>query len=110
MTQRTRWGVRAQVATVVACLLLPSPALAQPTNPPEAPPPRTVDVIVDLLILRPLALVVLPVGDAAFIPAALLTGPGALIAPEGKQNFQAALDLFVTGPASYVFLRPLGDI
>jgi hypothetical protein len=110
MTQRTRWGVRAQVAAVVACLLLPGGALAQPTDPPEAPPPRTVDVIVDLLILRPLALVVLPVGVAAFIPAALLTGPGALFAPEGEQNLQTALELFVTGPASYVFLRRPGDI
>jgi hypothetical protein len=109
MTQRTKWRVRAQVATVAACLLLPAGALAQSQDPIEAPGPPTANVIFDLVILRPLSLCVLPVGVAAFIPAALMSGPAALFTPDGKQDFQAALELFVTGPAGYVFTRPLGD-
>jgi len=109
MTQRSRWRVCAQVATVVACLLLPIGARAQSADPTEAPRPHTANVIFDLLILRPLSLCALPVGVAAFIPAALLTGPQALITPDGKQEFQSALELFVTGPASFVFTRPLGE-
>jgi len=57
----------------------------------------------DVLIVRPLGLVVVPVGVAAFIPAALLT------APNGKDSLKEALDYFVTSPVNYVFRRPLGD-
>ena len=107
---RTRWGARALIATMAACLLLPAGAFAQAANPAETPSPSTMNVILDLLILRPLGLIVLPVGVAAFIPAALMTGPAALVSDGGKENFQSALKLFVTGPASYVFQRPLGDV
>ena len=70
----------------------------------EAPAPSTTAKVLDVLILRPLGLVVVPVGVAAFIPAALLT------APNGMDSVKTALELFVTGPANYVFQRPLGEI
>ena len=115
MRKRTRSSLRAVAATLVAGFLAASGAEAQPpaeapTQPlaqapellePSAPNPAA--AVFDVLVVRPLGLVVLPVGVAAFIPAALLT------APNGKESLLTALDLFVTGPANYVFQRPLGE-
>lgn len=104
MWKRTRQGLRAAIVTVVAGLLMPAAARAQTPNPIEAPQPSTTAKVLDALILRPLGFLVLPVGVAAFIPCALLA------APSGMENVRAALELFVTSPASYVFTRPLGDV
>lgn len=76
-----------------------TPALA-PIEPPKAS--RGAEIF-DVLVVRPLGLAVLPVGVAAFIPTALLT------APNGRDSVEAALELFVTEPANYVFQRPLGE-
>jgi hypothetical protein len=75
--------------------LAPEQVEAEPLNPAAA--------AFDVLIVRPFGLVVVPVGVAAFIPAALLT------APNGLDSLQSALDYFVIGPVNYVFRRPLGD-
>jgi len=136
MTKRTRSSLRAALVTLVAGFVLPASAEPQgetqtqpgtqtepgtqnetqnetQTQEPleaasqeslEAPAPSTTAKVLDVLILRPLGLVVVPVGVAAFIPAALLT------APNGMDSVKTALELFVTGPANYVFQRPLGEI
>ncbi|HEY8153577.1 MAG TPA: hypothetical protein VII72_05555 [Myxococcota bacterium] len=104
MKKRTRSGLRAVLATLVACLWMPAGARAQAQIPIEAPRPPIWAMVLDVVILRPLGLAVLPVGVAAFIPAALLTAPG------GLDKVQEALELFVTAPANYVFQRPLGEV
>lgn len=126
MTKRTKSSLRAAVVTLVAGCVLPAGAQSQsatrtatePATPPppptptqtqspvspEEPEPSTTARVLDALILRPLGLLVLPVGVAAFIPAALLT------APDGMDSVQTAFELFVTTPANYVFQRKLGDI
>ena len=104
MRKRTRSSVRAVVVTLVAGLLMPPSARAEAQEALEPPSPNPAVVAFDILIVRPLTLVVVPIGVAAFIPAALLT------APNGKDSVQQALELFVTGPAYYVFQRPLGEI
>jgi hypothetical protein len=70
----------------------------------ESPRPNTGAMVFDVLVARPLGLVVLTVGAAAFIPAALIAAPG------GMDSVKEALQLFVTGPVDYVFQRPLGEI
>ena len=132
MTKRTSSSLRAAVVTLVAGFVLPASAepqtetqtepetQAEPQTQSEtqtqepleaasqeslgAPAPSTTAKVLDALILRPLGLVVVPVGAAAFIPVALLT------APNGMESVKSALELFVTGPANYVFQRPLGEI
>jgi hypothetical protein len=104
MKKRTRSGLHAAVATWVACLLMPASAGAEDQIPIEAPRPSVWAMVLDAVILRPMGFAVLPVGIAAFIPAALLTAPG------GMDNVKEALELFVTAPAKYVFQRPLGDV
>ena len=123
MRKRVRTSLRAAVVTVLAGFLMPASAQAQVEAQPEAQPeaqveaqaeapaPETVEprgpnpaaAAFDVLIVRPFGLAALPVGVAAFIPAALLT------APNGMDSIRQALDLFVISPANYVFRRPLGE-
>jgi hypothetical protein len=107
MKKRMRPCVRAAIAILM--IGFPMPVGAQANAPAKTPPsvePASVNPAVaafDVMIVRPLGLLVLPVGVAAFIPAALLT------APSGMDTLQEALELFVISPAEYVFTRPLGD-
>jgi hypothetical protein len=116
---RTASSARALVATLIAGCLLPSgasaqapaqgqadPALAGQADEPlpsEAPGVSAGAAAFDVLVLRPLGFVVIPVGVAAFIPAAITT------APNGLDSVQTALEFFVTNPTNYVFKRPLGE-
>ncbi len=96
--------MRAAVVTLIAgVLLMPAAARAEEPKPVETSRTNYPSAVFDLLIVRPLGLVVLPVGVAAFIPAALLT------APNGMERLQEALEHFVTSPAKYVFQRKLGE-
>jgi hypothetical protein len=91
------------MVTLLAGLLLAGNAHAQ-DEPPEAPAGVNPAVAgFDVVILRPLGLAALAVGTVAFIPVAVLT------APDGLDSLQAALEIFVTTPAEWVFKRPLGD-
>jgi hypothetical protein len=110
---KNRAGARIGAATValLAGLLLASGAPAQ-TTPPEAQlqqepiEPTGLNPAVaafDVVVVRPLAATALPIGCALFVPAAILT------APNGLDSMKEALDFFVTGPARYVFTRPLGE-
>ncbi len=107
MRERMKSSVRAAVMTLIAGLLLPANAHA--LAPEEAEPRRPNPIVVgsragfDVVILRPLGLVAMAVGAAAFVPVALLT------APMGREGVEPALKIFVTGPAKDVFRRPLGD-
>lgn len=104
MWKRIGSGLRAAIVTLIAALLIPAAVRAQTPDPIEAPEPSMTAKVLDVLILRPLGLLVIPVGVAAFIPIALIT------APNGLDSVQQALDLFVMGPTNYVFTRPLGDV
>ena len=102
-----RSSVRAAVMTLIAGLLLPANAHAQAQEQVEPPSPNPIaagfKAGFDVVILRPLGLVAMAVGAAAFVPAALLA------APAGRDGIEPALEIFVTEPAKSVFQRPLGD-
>ena len=109
MSERTRSILRAAVVTLFAALLLPVNACAQTAHTQteqaiDSPSPHPAAVGFDVVILRPLALAALVVGAVAFVPVALLT------APNGRDSVEAAMEIFVTGPAHDVFRRPLGDL
>jgi hypothetical protein len=103
MRGRARQSLRAAAATLIAGLLLPGNAYAEEQQPVEAESVNLAAAGFDAVILRPLGLVVLVIGAVAFPSVALLT------AANGKDGLQAALEVFVTGPAQNVFQRPLGD-
>jgi hypothetical protein len=107
MSGRTRSSTRAAIAALIAAFLLPVDVCAAARE--EVEPPRRNPVVAgvaagfDVVILRPLGLVVVATGAAAFVPIALVTAPG------GLDSVETALKIFVTEPGRYVFLRPLGD-
>jgi hypothetical protein len=103
MRERIRANARAAVMVLIAGLLLSANAHAQAPEEIESRSPNPGLIVFDLIVLRPLGLVAVVVGGAAFPPAAGLT------AANGRDGIQAALQLFVIGPAKNVFLRPLGD-
>lgn len=86
---------------LIGVLLLPaSPALAQ--GDPDA---ATVPAIVfDVMVLRPVGLLVTVVGAGLFPVAALLAAPG------GRDAIGEALDHFILAPGKSVFQRPLGEL
>lgn len=59
---------------------------------------------VDVILIRPLAILRTVVGAAAFLPAALLASPG------GRAKVEEVYELFVTNSADYAFRRDLGDL
>jgi len=110
MKRRAGARIGAAMVALLAGLLLASGASAQ--TPPEAQlqqepiEPAGLNPAVaafDVVVVRPLAFAALPIGCAFFVPAAILT------APNGLDSMKEALEFFVTGPARYVFTRPLGE-
>jgi len=101
-TSLREWFGRGLVLlAMIACVSLPSPALA--AEVPEAPSPSTGDMIFDALVLRPTGLVVAMVGMALFVPAALLASPG------GSRPVSEARDYFVRTPTDFLTARPMGE-
>jgi hypothetical protein len=104
MSERARRRLRgAAITAAVAGLLLPGSAYGLPPEPAGREISAQAAAGFDVVILRPLGLAALVIGAASFVPVALISAPG------GKDSFQAALELLVTGPANFVFQRPLGD-
>jgi len=99
--------MRAAIVTLIAALLLPAAALADDLPPLEAPHQNPIVTglvgAFDLVILRPLGLVSVAVGAAAFVPTAFLASP------MGLEGWDGALQHFVVEPGKNVFLRPIGD-
>ena len=85
----------------MAGLLHPAPLWADET---KSLPRRIFDPVFDVLIVRPLGLVVAVVGVSMFPPVAVLSSPG------GLDPLREALDHFVIVPGEYVFTRSLGDL
>ena len=102
MRERARQRLRVAAVTLIAGLLLSGNAYAQEQRV-ESESVNPAAAGFDVVIVRPLGLVTLAVGAVAFVPVALIT------AANGKDSLQAALEIFVTGPAHHVFQRPLGD-
>jgi hypothetical protein len=107
MRRRPKKSARAAILTLIALLLIPAQGLAQTQTPGQdqvpASSPSIFSSAFDVVILRPLGVVVLAVGSAMFVPVAIVTAPG------GKDNLEGALDFFVLGPYNDVFTRPLGE-
>ena len=107
MRERMRASARAAVMTLIAVLLLPASAHAQAPEEVEARSSNLAAVVglatFDVVILRPLGLIVLAVGATASVPVTLVT------APNGWDGIKTALNIFVIGPWKHVFRRPLGD-
>jgi hypothetical protein len=114
VSERTRSILRAAVVTLIASLMLPVGAYAETAQihaqtytraepATQSRSPNIAAAIFDVVIIRPLQLGVLVVGAAAFVPVAAMT------AANGRESFDTALEIFVTGPINDVFQRPLGD-
>ena len=110
MLRRARSSRCILVAILVAALLLPGSALAEPpadTGMTAAEFGKRAAagfaVGFDLLILRPLGFATTAVGAVFFIPAVVLSAAG------GSEVREEAFDLFIYIPAEYTFRRPLGD-
>jgi hypothetical protein len=98
-----RPGTNVLAALLMAWLLLPAHALAQPGAASDASPaPNYAASAFDVVILRPVGLAVAAMGFAFFVPAAIVAAPG------GKDAVQHAWERFVLAPGEYVFTRPLG--
>jgi hypothetical protein len=99
--------LRTATVTLIAGLVLCGTATAgdwkpaEPTFERDSPP--GIAVVVDLYLLRPAGLLRLVAGAAAFVPIALIT------APNGKESVRSALEIFVTEPLEYVFVRKPGE-
>jgi hypothetical protein len=104
MRNPTRTSGRAALATLIACLLVPTSARADELPAAEPEGPGAGAIAFDLLVLRPLGFAVLPVSCAAFLPVALLSAPG------GLDRLEELYQQLVKDPAAYVFQRPLGEI
>ena len=120
MTPRNRFRT---ATALLASLLLAAPALADgeatyedpveevplsKTPPPEAtdeeaPAIYPGDVIMDVILVRPLAFVATAAGAVLFVPAAALGVAG------GKNAIETALDRFILVPWEYAATRPLGE-
>jgi len=107
MRRRPKSSARVAILTLIALLMLPAQGLAQAKKPADdlepQPSPSILASAFDIVILRPFGVVVLAVGSAMFVPAAIVTAPG------GRDNLEGALDFFVLSPYRDVFTRPLGD-
>lgn len=62
------------------------------------------DVVVDAVLIRPVAAITFLAGAALFVPAAMLT------APNGMDSIRDAYDRFVNEPGQYLWGRPLGEL
>ena len=83
----------------LAMLLPPAPVLAQSA---AGTGDRGTDMVLDLLILRPLGLLTTALGSAAFVVSLPFT------LPSGSTG--AAACEMVKEPFAYTFTRPLGDL
>lgn len=112
---KARWTarLRALALAMIAGVLLPTSALAEESKPDataaaeevereQAAGPNPAVMAFDVVVLRPLGLVVMAVGAGAFVPAAILSAPG------GREPVETALQHFVIEPYNAVFVRPLG--
>jgi hypothetical protein len=103
MRKRRNSGRALLVACLIAILTLPAVAQAQRRGISKQELQRGFEAGFDLVILRPLGLVAVAVGVGAFIPAVLIG------APQGRDGFNAARELFIELPVNQTFQRPLGD-
>ena len=103
MRKRARQSLRAAAVTLIAGLLLPGGAYAADPQPVQSNAANAAAAAFDVVILRPMGLVLLTVSTVLFAPVALLTAAG------GKDSLREGLEVFVTSPAENVFQRPLGE-
>jgi hypothetical protein len=108
---------RIAAGLLLAALCVPAPVWAadepaeEVSEGPPAPveahwydrPLQQLDIVVDLLVIRPCALVTAATGAALFVPAVILS------APNGKDSMTEAYDRFVREPGEYFASRPLGE-
>jgi hypothetical protein len=93
MTDRARRWVS---GCVIALTMAPSPLLAQTASPSGS------DMFVDLVVTRPLGLLGVVAGSAAFVVALPFTIPSGSV--------DRAAEELVKKPFRYTFKRPLGEL
>lgn len=91
-----RIGLRRTVCALAAALAL----VCQPSPAQQVLEPDGADMMVDVVVTRPLGLLALVVGTAVFVVALPFTVPSGSVA--------AAAEELVKKPARYTFRRPLG--
>jgi hypothetical protein len=96
--------LRGAAATLIAALLLPGSAAAQSADDEAGKDASEYAAMAfDAVVIRPLALSIVAVGAAFFVPAAIVSAPG------GLTPIREAWEHFVLAPVNFVFRRPLGD-
>ena len=95
----TAGAIRLGALALSFALLAAAPARAEPATVTSD---KGTDMVLDLLILRPLGLLATGLGSAAFVVALPFTLPG------GNAG-EAACEL-VRSPLEYTFNRPLGEL
>ena len=93
MAIRTKYRA---IAFTVALTVASSPLLAQPASPSGS------DIFVDLVVTRPLGLLGIAVGSAAFVVALPFTIPSGSVGRTAEE--------LVKKPVRYTFKRPLGEL
>ncbi len=63
--------------------------------------------LLDILLYRPVGLVVTIAGTSAFVAISPLLGLASI--PEPHDAFQKTAGILVLAPATYTFIRPIGD-
>ena len=89
------------MAAAIAAAVASTPAVAQGRDEPITGD-RGSDMLVDLVVLRPIGAVVTVIGAAAFVLSLPFTLPTGSTREAGRE--------MVGKPAEYTFDRPLGDL
>lgn len=95
----TAGAIRIGALALSLALLASTPARAEPAT---VTGDKGTDMVLDLLILRPLGLLATGIGSAVFVVALPFTLPGG-------NTGEAACEL-VRSPFAYTFSRPLGEM
>lgn len=90
---------------LLALSLIADPAKADP-SPDHRPERETINVIVDLIILRPITLAATLAGTGLFVGFAPFTAMASIAPPHDA--FARAANALIATPACHTFNRPLG--
>jgi hypothetical protein len=94
-----RFGRKLRTGMLALLLAMPFPSIADDANTVSGD--RTTDMVVDVLVVRPLGLVTTAVGAVLTVVALPFTIPSGSV----KESAQ----FMVVEPAEYTFKRPLGE-
>jgi len=90
----------------IVAILLATLSATVSAAPADRPTPRSADVIVDVMLVRPLGLIGTVAGTALLLGFSPFIAMAQVAPPHDA--FARAADVFVATPACFTFARPLG--